>query len=148
MHLCEVSEPLNFASQLLQPDLTDFVNPNSFFFQKSFQLGMNFFKSLQELVLKRCKFPQYRLAKFSMTPYLQNTVKRLTLSECEIDNPHFEDFVTIFPNLEELEIYHRDYDEYNSFLIESLMKDLQKLCGLKNLRIVKIHNHYGADEDG
>ena len=43
MHLCE---PLNFASQLLQPDQTDFVNPNSFFFQKSFQLGMNFFKSL------------------------------------------------------------------------------------------------------
>ena len=108
---------------------------------------LNFFKSLQELVLKRCKFPQYRLAKFSMT-HLQNTVKRLTLSECEIDNPHFEDFGTIFPNLEELEIYHRDYDEYNSFLIESLMKDLQKLCGLKNLRIVKIHNHYGADEDG
>ena len=83
-----------------------------------------------------------------MTPYLQNTVKRLTLSECEIDNPHFGEFVNIFPNLEELEIYHRDYDEYNSFLIESLMKDLQKLCGLKNLRIVKIHNHYGADEDG
>ena len=27
MHLCE---PLNFASQLLQPDPTDFVNPNSF----------------------------------------------------------------------------------------------------------------------
>ena len=27
MHLCE---PLNFASQLLQPDLTDFVNPNFF----------------------------------------------------------------------------------------------------------------------
>ena len=80
--------------------------------------------------------------------HLQNTVKRLTLSECEIDNPHFGEFVNIFPNLEELEIYHRDYDEYNSFLIESLMKDLQKLCGLKNLRIVKIHNHYGADEDG
>ena len=83
-----------------------------------------------------------------MTPYLQNTVKRLTLSECVIDNPHFEEFVTIFPNLEELDIYHRDYDEYNSFLVESLMKDLQKLCGLRNLRIVKIHNLYGADEDG
>ena len=109
---------------------------------------LNFFKRLQELVLKRCKFPQYRLAKFSMTPYLQNTVKRLTLSECEIDNPHFEDFVTIFPNLEELEIYQRDYYEYNSFMIESLMDDLKKLCGLKNLRIVKINNLYGADEDG
>ena len=70
------------------------------------------------------------------------------MSECNLDNPHFGEFVNIFPNLEELEIYHRDYDEYNSFLIESLMKDLQKLCGLKNLRIVKIHNHYGADEDG
>ena len=80
--------------------------------------------------------------------HLQNTIKRLTLSECTIDNPHFGEFVNIFPNLEELEIYHRDYDEYNSFLIESLMKDLQKLCGLRNLRIVKIHNLYGADEDG
>ena len=84
-----------------------------------------------------------------MTSYLQNnTIKRLTLSECTIDNPHFGEFVNIFPNLEELEIYHRDYDEYDSFLIESLMKDLQKLCGLRNLRIVKIHNLYGADEDG
>ena len=70
------------------------------------------------------------------------------MSECTIDNPHFGEFVNIFPNLEELEIYHRDYDEYDSFLIESLMKDLQKLCGLRNLRIVKIHNLYGADEDG
>ena len=109
---------------------------------------LKFFKNLQELVLKRCEFPKYKLAKFSMTPYLQNSIKKLTLSECIIDNPHFEEFVNIFPNLEELEIYHRDYDEYNSFLIESLMKDLQKLCGLRNLRIVKIHNLYGADEDG
>ena len=34
MHLCE---PLNFASQLLQPDLTDFVNPNSFFHRTLFR---------------------------------------------------------------------------------------------------------------
>ena len=83
-----------------------------------------------------------------MTPYLQKNLKKLTFYECILDSPHFEEFVNIFPNLEELEIYHRDYDEYSSFLIESLMKDLQKLCGLKNLRIVKLHNLYGADEDG
>ena len=110
---------------------------------------LKFFKNLQELVLKLCEFPKYgKLAKFSMTPYSQNTIKKLTFTECVIDSQHFEEFVNIFPNLEELEIYNRDYDEYESFMIESLMKDLQKLCVLRNLRIVKIHNLYGADEDG
>ena len=83
-----------------------------------------------------------------MTTNLQKTIKKLTFYECIIDSPHFEEFVTIFPNLEELEIYQRDYYEYNSFMIESLMDDLKKLCGLKNLRIVKINNLYGAEEDG
>ena len=83
-----------------------------------------------------------------MTTNLQKTLKKLTFYECIIDSPHFEEFVNIFPNLEELEIYQQHYDEYNSFMIESLMDDLKKLCGLKNLRIVKINNLYGADEDG
>ena len=83
-----------------------------------------------------------------MTTNLQKTIKKLTFYECIIDSPHFEEFVNIFPNLEELEIYQQHYDEYNSFMIESLMDDLKKLCGLKNLRIVKINNLYGADEDG
>ena len=82
-----------------------------------------------------------------MTTNLQKTIKKLTFYECIIDSPHFEEFVTIFPNLEELEIYHQDYD-YSSFMSGSLMDDLKKLCGLKNLRIVKINNLYGADEDG
>ena len=109
---------------------------------------LEYFKTLQELILETCYFidSEGGIGKFALEPYTSNTIKKLKLNQCVTDSSHFQEFINLFPKLEELEI--NNFNGHYWFTTEMLISDIKSISKMENLRVLKlIHLYEGSNED-